>query len=298
MSRSPPGRRHRPARGPTGRWPAKSHRPRYTLAGRAPGPDSRGARSSRGQPATRSSRFPGPAATTSRARSICCCTLISQHELDVTEVALHQVTDDFIAYTRALGAEWDLDQTTEFLVIAATLLDLKAARLLPSGEVEDAEDLALLEARDLLFARLLQYRAYKQVARACSAELEAAALRRYPRAVSLETAFAGLLPEVLLGVGRRTSSPELAATVFRPARSPHRGLDHLHVMPRCRCRAGSEAMLELLATRRAGGVGELPANWSPTAPGTALRLSPGSSRCWSCTVSRRCRSSSPSPSGC
>jgi len=90
--------------------------------------------------------------------------LIGQHRLDVTEVALHEVTDDFIAYTKALGAEMELDQTTEFLVVAATLLDLKAARLLPSGEVENDEDLALLEARDLLFARLLQYRAYKQVA--------------------------------------------------------------------------------------------------------------------------------------
>ncbi|HEX3649172.1 MAG TPA: segregation/condensation protein A, partial [Pseudonocardiaceae bacterium] len=81
--------------------------------------------------------------------------LISQHELDVTEVALHTVTDDFIAHIHAMGEAWDLDETTEFLVIAATLLDLKAARLLPSADVEDAEDLALLEARDLLFARLL-----------------------------------------------------------------------------------------------------------------------------------------------
>src|ERR1044072_7703058 len=90
--------------------------------------------------------------------------LISQHQLDVTEVALHRVTDDFIAYTRALGTEWNLDETTEFLVIAAALLDLQAARLLPSAEVENEDDLALLEARDLLFARLLQYRAYKQAA--------------------------------------------------------------------------------------------------------------------------------------
>ncbi|MDQ2723340.1 MAG: segregation/condensation protein A, partial [Actinomycetota bacterium] len=91
--------------------------------------------------------------------------LISQRRMDVTEVALHRVTDDFIAYTRALGASADLEETTEFLVITATLLDLKTARLLPSGQVDDAEDLALLEARDLIFARLLQYRAYKQVAK-------------------------------------------------------------------------------------------------------------------------------------
>ena len=106
--------------------------------------------------------------------------LISQHTLDVTEVALHRVTDDFIAHIRGMGEAWDLDETTEFLVIAATLLDLKAARLLPTGDVEDEDDLALLEARDLLFARLLQYRAYKQVA-ALFAELEQGAFRRYPR---------------------------------------------------------------------------------------------------------------------
>ena len=106
--------------------------------------------------------------------------LIGKHELDITEMALHRVTDDFIAHLAALGDDADLDETTEFLVIAATLLDLKAARLLPDAEVEDAEDLALLEARDLLFARLLQYRAYKQVA-GLFVELEAGASRRFPR---------------------------------------------------------------------------------------------------------------------
>ncbi|NIJ11562.1 segregation and condensation protein A [Saccharomonospora amisosensis] len=153
--------------------------------------------------------------------------LISQHQLDVTEVALHQVTDDFIAYTRALGAEWDLDETTEFLVIAATLLDLKAARLLPSAEVEDPDDLALLEARDLLFARVLQYRAYKQVA-ALFAELEAGALRRYPRSVALEERYVGLLPEVMLGVTPQRFA-EVALGVFRPKPPPTVSLDHLHV---------------------------------------------------------------------
>lgn len=155
--------------------------------------------------------------------------LISQHRLDVTEVALHVVTDDFIAYTKALGPDSDLEQTTEFLVIAATLLDLKAARLLPSGEVEDPEDLALLEARDLLFARLLQYRAYKQVA-FLFGELEAAALQRYPRAVSLEDRFAGLLPEVDLGVTAARFA-EIAAAAFVPKPTPSVGLDHLHASP-------------------------------------------------------------------
>lgn len=152
--------------------------------------------------------------------------LISQHRLDVTEVALHQVTDDFIAHIRALGDDWNLDETTEFLVVAATLLDLKAARLLPAGDVEDEEDLGLLEARDLLFARLLQYRAYKQVA-ALFGELEASALRRYPRSVALEDRFAALLPEVMLGVDPRRFA-EVAVAVFRPKPPQTVSLDHLH----------------------------------------------------------------------
>ncbi|MBY6352283.1 segregation/condensation protein A [Rhodococcus corynebacterioides] len=156
-------------------------------------------------------------------------TLIGQHRLDVTEVALHRVTDEFIAYTRELGAAMELDQTTEFLVVAATLLDLKAARLLPAGDVDDAEDLALLEVRDLLFARLLQYRAYKQVAQLFG-ELENAALRRYPRSVSLEERFDGLLPEVLLGVDP-TRFAEIAAAAFRPREIPTVGLGHLHEAP-------------------------------------------------------------------
>ena len=110
--------------------------------------------------------------------------LIGKHKMDVTEVALHQVTDDFIAYIRAMGDDWDLGEASEFLLVAATLLDLKAARLLPSAEVEDEEDLALLEARDLLFARLLQYKAFKEAA-AHLAELEGQGARRWPRASAI-----------------------------------------------------------------------------------------------------------------
>jgi segregation and condensation protein A len=177
-------------------------------------------------------------------------TLISQRRLDVTEVALHQVTDDFIAYTKTLGGELPLDQTTEFLVIAATLLDLKAARLLPSGEVEDAEDLALLEARDLLFARLLQYRAFKQVAE-LFAELEAAALRRYPRVVGLEDRFAGLLPEVELGVDAARFA-QIAAAVFTPRPAPSVGLGHLHA-PKVSVAEQARAVLAMLMARGKGG---------------------------------------------
>jgi segregation and condensation protein A len=167
--------------------------------------------------------------------------LIGKHQLDITEMALHTVTDDFIAHLTALGDDADLDETTEFLVIAATLLDLKAARLLPDADVEDAEDLALLEARDLLFARLLQYRAYKQVA-GLFVELEASALRRFPRSVALEERFAALLPEVLLGVDPAAFA-DLAASVFRPKPPPTVGLDHLH--------AGAVSVAEHAAILRA-----------------------------------------------
>jgi segregation and condensation protein A len=153
--------------------------------------------------------------------------LISRRQMDVTEVALSQVTDEFISYL-GRSAEWDLGQATEFLVVAATLLDLKAARLLPAAEVEDEEDLALLEARDLLFARLLQYRAYKLVA-AYLGELERTQGRRYGRAVELEPRFASLLPDVALSV-----SPErlaaLAAAAFTPKPAPMVSVDHVHMV--------------------------------------------------------------------
>jgi segregation and condensation protein A len=152
--------------------------------------------------------------------------LIAKHKLDVTEVALSQVTDDFIAHIRAAGPQWDLGQATEFLVVAATLLDLKAARLLPAAEVEDEEDLALLEARDLLFARLLQYRAYKQAAGWLAARLADESVR-HPRAVGLEERYAGLLPEVLLGLGPDQLA-RLAARALTPKPVLEVSLDHVH----------------------------------------------------------------------
>jgi segregation and condensation protein A len=152
--------------------------------------------------------------------------LIAKRQLDVTLVALAQVTDEFLAHIRARGEDWDLDQASGFLVIAATLLDLKVARLLPSAEVDDEDDLALLEARDLLFARLLQYRAFKQLA-AIFAEGFAAEGRRHPRAVPMEPAFTALLPEVLLGVGPQQFA-ELAARAMVPRARPTVAVDHLH----------------------------------------------------------------------
>lgn len=152
--------------------------------------------------------------------------LISKHKLDVTEVALSKVTDEFMAHIRAMGPDWDLDRTTEFLVVAATLLDLKAARLLPSAEVEDEADLALLEARDLLFARLLQYRAYKQIADIFSHRLDEEA-RRYPRTVGLEPHHAELLPEVVISIGAEGFA-KLAVKAMQPKPKPQVYVDHIH----------------------------------------------------------------------
>ncbi|MFG2923007.1 segregation and condensation protein A [Streptomyces sp. NPDC048305] len=152
--------------------------------------------------------------------------LISKHKLDVTEVALSKVTDEFMAHIRAMGPDWDLDQTTEFLVVAATLLDLKAARLLPTAEVEDEADLALLEARDLLFARLLQYRAYKRIAEIFSDRLDSES-RRYPRTVGLEPQHAALLPEVVISIGPEGFA-RLAVKAMQPKPKPQVYVDHIH----------------------------------------------------------------------
>ncbi|MGW2818128.1 segregation and condensation protein A [Streptomyces sp. NPDC001415] len=152
--------------------------------------------------------------------------LISKHKMDVTEVALSKVTDEFMAHIRGMGPDWDLDQTTEFLVVAATLLDLKAARLLPAAEVEDEADLALLEARDLLFARLLQYRAYKRIADIFSERLDGEA-RRYPRTVGLEAHLAELLPEVVISIGAEGFA-KLAVKAMQPKAKPQVYVDHIH----------------------------------------------------------------------
>jgi segregation and condensation protein A len=153
-------------------------------------------------------------------------TLIGRRQLDVTEVALSQVTDDFISYLKAAEHDFDLGQATEFLVVAATLLDLKAARLLPAAEVEDEEDLALLEARDLLFARLLQYRAYK-LAAAHLAELARRAGRRFGREVELEARFAALSPQLRIGVDVHQFAA-IAARALTPRPVPVVGTDHIH----------------------------------------------------------------------
>lgn len=171
-------------------------------------------------------------------------TLIGRRQLDVTEVALSQVTDDFIGYLKAAGEGFDLGQATEFLVVAATLLELKAARLLPAADVDGEEDLALLEARDLLFARLLQYRAYKLVA-AHLGELEKQASRRFGRNAELEPRFAALTPELRIGVDLHQFAA-IAANALKPKPVPVVGVDHIHA-PRVSVREHMAAMAERLA---------------------------------------------------
>ncbi|GAA3397207.1 hypothetical protein GCM10017752_54610 [Streptomyces roseoviridis] len=180
--------------------------------------------------------------------------LISKHKMDVTEVALSKVTDEFMAHLRAMGPDGDLDQTTEFLVVAATLLDLKAARLLPAAEVEDEADLALLEARDLLFARLLQYRAYKRIAEILGERWEAEG-RRHPRTVGLEPHHAELLPEVVISIGAEGFA-KLAVKAMQPRAKPQVYVDHIHA-PLVSVREQAAVVVALLRERGTLGFREL-----------------------------------------
>jgi segregation and condensation protein A len=175
--------------------------------------------------------------------------LISKHKLDITEVSLSTVTDEFIAHVKRGSSDeaWDLEQTSSFLLVASTLLDLKSARLLPQGEIEDEEDLALLEARDLLFARLLQYRAFKQVAAVLEGRLAGESLR-HPRAVGLEERYAGLLPEVLIGIGLDAFAA-LAAKALEPKPELELSLQHIHA-PAVSVREQAELVADRL--RRTG----------------------------------------------
>jgi segregation and condensation protein A len=174
--------------------------------------------------------------------------LISRHKLDITEVSLSQVTDEFIAHIKAAGTAWDLDQTSQFVVVAATLLDLKAARLIPSGEVEDPEDLALLEARDLLFARLLQYRAFQRVAKYFATTLEAEG-RRFPREVGIEPRFARLLPEVTISISPARLAA-LAAKALAPKQASVLSLVHMHA-PAVSVREQAGVIVDRLRQQRA-----------------------------------------------
>jgi segregation and condensation protein A len=152
--------------------------------------------------------------------------LISKHELDITEISLSRVTDEFISYLRGLDSADSLDEASEFLLVAATLLDLKVAGLLPQGELVDAEDVALLEARDLLFARLLQYRAFKEASVWFQSELDAEATR-HARSVRLEDKYRQRTPELVWNLTAEDFAA-LGTLALTPREIPVVGLDHLH----------------------------------------------------------------------
>lgn len=194
--------------------------------------------------------------------------LISKHKLDITEVALSKVTDEFIAHIRGLGAGNELEATTQFLVVAATLLDLKVVRLLPSAEVEDEDDLALLEARDLLLARLLQYRAFKQVAAMIQRQMTHES-RQVARSVGLEERFAEVLPEVSIPLGVEELAV-LAALALEPKQAPTVGLAHLHA-PQVSVSEQAAAIVERLRRSRTASFRTLAAD-SPNTPTTVARF--------------------------
>ena len=153
-------------------------------------------------------------------------TLLGRHELDITEISLSKVTDEFISYLKGLDAEEELEQASEFLVVAATLLDMKVAGLLPQGELVDAESVALLEARDLLFARLLLYRAFKEASAWFERNLRRED-RRHVRAVRLDEKYRNAVPELVWTLSKDDFAA-IALMAFTPKEIPHVGLDHLH----------------------------------------------------------------------
>ena len=152
--------------------------------------------------------------------------LISKHKLEVTELALSKVTDDFLSYLKFKGSDLSLEEISTFLVVAATLLDLKTARLIPSGEVEDEEDIALLEARDILFARLLQYRAYKQVSGVLKNMMDSAP-RRWPRLAGFDPGLSKLLPEVVINISPAQFAA-IAVSSLLPRQLSEISTAHLH----------------------------------------------------------------------
>ncbi|WP_166869714.1 MULTISPECIES: ScpA family protein [unclassified Salinibacterium] len=180
--------------------------------------------------------------------------LITKHELDITEISLSKVTDEFISYLKGLNGVEELDQASEFLVVAATLLDLKVAGLLPQGELVDAEDVALLEARDLLFARLLQYRAFKEAARWFEGHLVAES-QRHARSVRLEEKYRRQTPELVWTLSLHDFAA-LATFAMTPKAIPVVGLDHLHA-PLVSIREQAAIVVTLLRSREVTSFREL-----------------------------------------
>jgi segregation and condensation protein A len=152
--------------------------------------------------------------------------LITAQELDLYEIELSAIVDAFVAEIARLEAI-DLESTTEFLLIAATLIELKCKRLLPgSDEVDLDEELALYEARDYLLARLVEAKMFSEAGRSLAA-LEASASRAHPRRTGADERFADTQPDLLLGV-----MPERIRDIAERALSerpiPTVEISHLH----------------------------------------------------------------------
>jgi segregation and condensation protein A len=172
--------------------------------------------------------------------------LISKHELDITEISLSKVTDEFISYLKTLDDHEELEQASEFLVVAATLLDLKIAGLLPKGELVNPEDVAMLEARDLLFARLLQYRAFKDVSTWFNNAFATEATR-LARDVRVEERFRDQKPELVWKMSLEEFA-NLAQDVLTPKAIDGVGFTHLHA-PRVSIREQAAEVVGMLRGR-------------------------------------------------
>ena len=150
--------------------------------------------------------------------------LIARQRVDIWQVSLSRITEDYLAEVRRMR-QLNLEVATEFLVVAATLLELKAARLLPAPDADPDEAETALEERDLLFARLLQYRAYKQAAELFG-ERMAAQAAYFPRRVGAEDVLRGIAPDLLTGVDPAELA-RLAAAVFTPSPPPELRTSHI-----------------------------------------------------------------------
>jgi segregation and condensation protein A len=150
--------------------------------------------------------------------------LIARQRVDIWQVSLSRITEDYLAEMRRMR-RLNLEVATEFLVVAATLLELKAARLLPAPDADPDEAETAPEERDLLFARLLQYRAYKQAAELFG-ERMAGQAGYVPRRVGAEDVLKGIAPDLLIGV-EPAALARLAAAALTPAPQPEVRTSHI-----------------------------------------------------------------------
>lgn len=149
--------------------------------------------------------------------------LIAKRKLDITQVDLADITQDFLASLDGIE-QLDLETATRFLVVAATLIELKAARLLPREHAEELEDL-LGEARDLLYARLLEYRAFRDAGLLLQVRLEEHG-DFHGRTAPLDPEWRRLVPHAPLGIGVADLA-RLAALATAPRPEPTVRLDHI-----------------------------------------------------------------------